>query len=103
MLFEATTVVVAEAVRDVMHDSLDQIRKNNTRIVMLENAISAEELAFCLGKEPSSLQRLLDQDHAKFSASLARLVEQTFSKPKFWLDHGDSSNESNSKNFDLFG
>jgi len=81
--------------------TLDQQRKKNTLEVMRENAIGMEELAYCLGKEPENLQKIIEADQSRFNDALARQIEQTFSKPKFWLDQGEGL--TGNQNFDLFG
>ena len=67
--------------------------------LLSENAISEEELAFCLGIEPDQAQSLC-QGRKKLTDKLARQIEQTFSKPAYWLDGGDSES---GPNYDLFG
>jgi len=78
---------------------LHLIRQQRTQAIMHENAIGAEELAFCLGKDPIVIEKLLASANPKINDALARLIEQTFSKAKFWLD-GDVKALDN---FDLFG
>lgn len=78
---------------------LQLTRQNRMKVIMQENAIGSEELAFCIGKDPAALEKLLKSDNPKISDSLARLIEQTFSKASFWLD-GDVQAQNN---FDLFG
>ncbi len=82
--------------------NINEARRHQTEIVMRENAIGTEELAFCIGKEPEDMERLLGLKGGKFPDALARQIEQTFSKPKFWLDSGAADNGSGN-NFDLFG
>lgn len=78
---------------------LHQKRRERLQLLMLENAIGAEELAFCIGKEPDGIDRLLTDKSTKITDRLARQIEQTFSKAKNWLDGGVQSED----NFDLFG
>lgn len=67
--------------------------------LLAENAISEEEMAFCLGIEPS-LAESLCQGRKALTKKLARQIEQTFSKPAFWLDGEDGDT---GPNYDLFG
>jgi len=78
---------------------LQLTRQARMKVIMQENAIGFEEFAFCLGKDPVALEKLINSSHPKISDSLARLIEQTFSKASFWLD-GDVQAQDN---FDLFG
>lgn len=78
---------------------LNQRRIERLQTIMLENAIGPEELAFCIGKEPKDIERLIKKKGAKINDTLARQIEQTFSKAKNWLDGGVQSED----NFDLFG
>ncbi|WP_320827041.1 helix-turn-helix transcriptional regulator [Reinekea sp.] len=74
-----------------------QIEKLAT--LLAENAINVEEFANCMGisvKEAGSLCN----GTRKVSASLARQIEQTFSKPNRWLDN-DLPDEG--PHYDLFG
>jgi plasmid maintenance system antidote protein VapI len=68
--------------------------------ILSENAIGEEEFAYCLGIEPA-LATAICLGKKKLSASLARQVEQTFSKPKQWLDSEEESGQG--PNYDLFG
>lgn len=75
---------------------LDTTRRAYLSRLLEENAIGPEELAYCLDKEPRVLDALLRQgSHLPISDTLARQVEQTFSKPPFWLD-GEAENADNS-------
>ncbi len=66
--------------------------------LLAENAISEQEFAFCLGIEPT-LADAICQGQKKLSGKLARQIEQTFSKPAFWLDDEMESGPG----YDLFG
>lgn len=77
-------------------------RINNTRAVMLENALDIVSFAYCLGKTPEQLEQVVgDKPKRKITDNLARLIEQTFSKPKGWLDFNHE--KDNSPQYDLFG
>lgn len=67
--------------------------------LLSENAISEEEFAFCLGIDPGVAESLC-QGRKRLSDKLARQIEQTFSKPAYWLDGGDAES---GPNYDLFG
>jgi hypothetical protein len=70
---------------------------------MKENALDELSFALCLCVDESQMIELLrDKSSKKISDSLARTMEQTFSKPSLWLDQsslGDGAGPS----FDLFG
>lgn len=76
-----------------------QYQQQKLRELLNENAISAEELAYCLGIEPDQAEALCLGRKA-LTNRLARQVEQTFSKPAYWLD-GDEKTQG--PNYDLFG
>lgn len=76
----------------------DQMDKLQT--LLAENAISAEEFANCLGIEVVQAEAICS-GKKKLSKSLARQIEQTFSKPHLWLDMGDD--EAKGPSYDLFG
>jgi plasmid maintenance system antidote protein VapI len=67
-----------------------------------ENAISEEEFAYCLGIEPFQAKQLCSGKKA-LTAKLARQIEQTFSKPAFWLDENKDLSGNSGPSFDLFG
>lgn len=67
-----------------------------------ENAISEEDFAYCLGIEPDQALRLCSGKKA-LSDKLARQIEQTFSKPPYWLDEGSAPAEGAGPSYDLFG
>lgn len=70
-------------------------------ILLSENALDVEDFANCLGITRGDAQLLCD-GKKKLSKSLARQIEQTFSKPNLWFDiHEDG--ESEGPNYDLFG
>lgn len=83
---------------------LDEIRRKNTIEIMHENALDELSFAMCLGKDESQIAALMSPGSKKaISDSLARLIEQTFSKPKLWLDHADGDEQVKGPSFDLFG
>jgi hypothetical protein len=49
------------------------------------------------------LELLTDKSTKKISDSLARLMEQTFSKPGLWLDQANLEGAGTGPSFDLFG
>ncbi|WP_028669963.1 hypothetical protein [Saccharospirillum impatiens] len=67
-----------------------------------ENAISEEDFAYCLGIEPAQAIRLCLGKKA-LTPKLARQIEQTFSKPAYWLDEAQTQTMTNGPSFDLFG
>jgi plasmid maintenance system antidote protein VapI len=69
-------------------------------LLLTENAISVEEFANCMGID-LSLAEAICQGSKKISKSLARQIEQTFSKPNLWLEIDDDNNGG--PNYDLFG
>ncbi len=82
--------------------NLSEVRRQNALALMKENALDELAFALCLGKEERSIQLLLAEDAAKsISDSLARLMEQTFSKPSRWLDQAGDTDTGPS--FDLLG
>lgn len=75
------------------------MQQNKLEQLLNENAISTEELAYCLGIEPRQAEALC-QGKKTLTNKLARQIEQTFSKPAYWLDGAD---DSEGPNYDLFG
>ncbi|WLD58445.1 hypothetical protein NFC81_01295 [Salinispirillum sp. LH 10-3-1] len=74
---------------------LDTTRRSHVYELLEENAIGPEELAYCLGKEPKVMSAMLRQgSHLHISDDLARQIEQAFSKPAFWLDGDDPSDNT---------
>lgn len=67
-----------------------------------ENAITEEEFAYCLGIDPAQANRLCSGKKA-LTPKLARQIEQTFSKPAYWLDDSDVTPNNTGPSFDLFG
>jgi len=67
-----------------------------------ENAISEEEFAYCLGIEPDQAARLC-AGKKTVSEKLARQIEQTFSKPSYWLDDDNTPVQGKGPSFDLLG
>ena len=67
---------------------------------MRENAIDIMELAACLGVDEHKLDAMIgEKSNRQLTDALARLMEQTFSKPAGWLDSAEDGGIS----FDLFG
>jgi hypothetical protein len=76
------------------------IRQQQAQLLMRENAISIVELAACLGADEKKLEAMVGEHATKtLTDTLARLMEQTFSKPAGWLDSAEDGGIS----FDLFG
>jgi len=76
------------------------IRQQQAQILMRENAISIMELALCMGQDEGKLAAMVgDNPSRSLSDSLARVMEQTFSKPAGWMDNAEDGGIS----FDLFG
>lgn len=76
-----------------------QIKKLET--LLSENALEIEDFANCLGISVKQADAICE-GRKKLTASLARQIEQTFSKPKFWLDF-EMEDESEGPQNDLFG
>ncbi|WP_419811044.1 hypothetical protein [Bacterioplanoides sp.] len=76
------------------------LRWQRAQELMLENALDVATMAACLGIDEQKLEAMLgDKPSRKISDSLAKQMEQTFSKPQGWLDQGDDGGIT----FDLFG
>ena len=76
------------------------VRWQRVQELMLENALDVETLAACLGVDEDKLGAMVGEGaKRKIADSLARQMEQTFSKPQGWLDQGDDGGIT----FDLFG
>ena len=67
--------------------------------LLAENGITVEEFANCMGI-PVKEAGALCTGTRKVSATLARQIEQTFSKPSRWLD---SDLPDGGPHYDLFG
>lgn len=67
-----------------------------------ENAITEEDFAYCLGIEPAQATQLCSGKKA-LTPKLARQIEQTFSKPAYWLDDSGATSNNTGPSFDLFG
>ena len=81
-----------------------EIRRIKAIEIMHENALDELSFALCLGKDESQIASLMLPNSKKtISDSLARLMEQTFSKPKLWLDQVDDQDHPHGPSFDLFG
>ncbi|NVK39046.1 MAG: hypothetical protein HWE18_14055 [Gammaproteobacteria bacterium] len=82
---------------------LAEIRRKNAATIMQENALDELSFALCLGKDEEQITALLKPGSPKtIPDALARLMEQTFSKPKLWLDHAEGADQSG-PSYDLFG
>lgn len=76
------------------------MRWQRAQELMLENALDVATMAACLGVDENKLQAMLaDKPSRKIPDSLAKQMEQTFSKPQGWMDHGEDGGIA----FDLFG
>lgn len=83
---------------------LAEIRRTNASTIMLENALDELSFAMCLGKDEEQIAALMVPTSKKvISDSLARLMEQTFSKPKLWLDAEPGNAVTSGPSYDLFG
>lgn len=77
-----------------------EIRQQQAQLLMRENAIDILELAACLGLDENKLETMVGEKPTRqLTDVLARLMEQTFSKPAGWMD----SSEDGGISFDLFG
>jgi hypothetical protein len=76
------------------------IRQQQAQLLMRENAIGIMELAACVGQDEAKLEAMVGENPTKsLTDALARLMEQTFSKPVGWMD----SVEDGGISYDLFG
>lgn len=88
---------------------MEKQRWQKAQQLMLENALDIEGFAACLGKDSAQLIKMVgDVESAcagskKISDGLARLMEQTFSKPLGWMDSGLAKSSQADISFDLFG
>lgn len=76
-----------------------QLQQQKLQQLLNENAISTEDFAYCMGIQPSQAQALCE-GKKMLGHRLSRQIEQTFSKPAYWLE--GSGNEVG-PNYDLFG
>jgi len=84
--------------------TLAEVRRKNALEIMRENALDEMSFALCLGKDEDQMAALLKEGSKKtINDALARLMEQTFSKPKLWLDTGVEGGDSAGPSYDLFG
>lgn len=74
-------------------------QQDKLKELLSENAIDIDAFSVCLAIEEKLADELINGNR-KLSKSLARQIEQTFSKPKFWLE---SDSEVTGDGFDLFG
>ncbi len=76
------------------------VRWSRAQELMLENALDVETMAACLGQDEDLMQDMLgEKPTRKITDAVAAQMEQTFSKPKGWLDQSDDGGIT----FDLFG
>lgn len=76
------------------------IRQQQAQQLMRENAIGVLELAACIGQDEQKLEAMVGEKPTRqLTDALARLMEQTFSKPVGWMD----SQEDGGISYDLFG
>ena len=81
---------------------LSEVRRKNALALMHENALDELSFALCLGVDEGQIGLLLaDSSKRKIADSLARLMEQTFSKSVFWLDEAEKA--ASFSGYDLFG
>jgi len=86
-----------------MSVDLAETRRLNALAIMRENALDEMGFALCLGKEEEYMAAVLALGTTKkINDALARLMEQTFSKPSLWMDHKDGSGQAG-PSYDLFG
>lgn len=91
------------AENDEVGMAIDTIRRVNALVIMHENALDELSFALCLGKDENLIAEMLKEGATKkISDGLARLIEQTFSKPNRWLDH-TAGDTGAGPSFDLFG
>lgn len=82
---------------------LAETRRLNALAIMRENALDEMGFALCLGKEEDFIVSVLAMGSSKkISDALARLMEQTFSKPGLWMDHKEGQDQAG-PSYDLFG
>lgn len=87
----------------VISVDLAETRRLNALTIMRENALDEMGFALCLGKEEDYMVSVLAMGSSKkISDALARLMEQTFSKPGLWLDYKEGQDQSG-PSYDLFG
>lgn len=83
---------------------LAEIRRTNASTIMLENALDEVSFALCLGKDEAQITALMAPSSKKvISDALARLMEQTFSKPNLWMDTEQGDAQNSEPSYDLFG
>ncbi len=83
---------------------LADIRRQNALLIMRENALDEISFALCLGKDEVQIMDMLTTSgKKKIGDALARLMEQTFSKPNLWLDQLAAEDDSAGPSYDLFG
>jgi plasmid maintenance system antidote protein VapI len=76
------------------------IRWRQAQELMRENALDVATMAACLGQEEDRMLAMLgEKPTRKITDAVAAQMEQTFSKPKGWLDQSDDGGIT----FDLFG
>jgi len=76
------------------------VRWQKAQELMLENALDIPTMAACLGQDEARLLAMLGEKASrKIPDALAEQMEQTFSKPKGWMDQSGDSGIS----YDLFG
>ncbi len=76
------------------------VRWHRAQELMLENALDVETMAACLGQDDDRMQSMLgEKPTRKITDAVAAQMEQTFSKPKGWLDQSEDGGIT----FDLFG
>ena len=76
------------------------VRWHRAQELMRENALDIATMAACLGQDEMRLAAMVGEKPARrIPDALAALMEQTFSKPRGWLDQSDDGGIT----YDLFG
>lgn len=75
------------------------VQTKKLKELLNENAIGIEEFSACLGIDDSYANELVSGSK-KLTKLLARQIEQTFCKPKYWLDEDATQGDGS---YDLFG
>lgn len=73
-------------------------RAERLQLLLKENAIGCEALAYCIAEEPETVEKWLS-GQLFLKDGVARQIEQAFCKAQYWLD-GDLVRDDN---YDLFG
>ena len=80
--------------------SKQDVRWQKAQELMRENALDVPTMAACLGQDEGRMGAMLGENPSKkIPDALAEQMEQTFSKPRGWLDQSQDCGIT----FDLFG